>query len=516
MEENEEKQEKQGRKAYDFSQFKKAVNDIAAESLTTYFAKFNKNRYSSTERKTPEEIDKILATGNEVELRDLSRQYWVLSGLYKRILTYISEMLTYDILVTPKLKSSKSKKDVVLRSLNDTCDFLDSLTLEKELARIMLVILQDGVYYGFFKECDNGKMIFQDLNPKYCRTRYKSSNGLAVLEFDLTYFLQLKGREATTNVNELELYPPYVQQAYRKYFDKQTRISNNKKYFIDSQNKLEEGRWLMIPDYLGIAFYFVDTKPYFASTIKAVEELNDYKGLEKSLDEQDLKKILLQKIPMNKDTGELLFTLDEALELHKATLTMMKNNADVDVLTSFADTEMLDIQDSAQANRDNLEKMERSTYNEAGVSKNLFDTDSSMALEYSLTNDMSLALNIAKIFESFLNYQINKNFANKNVFFEVTILPITHYNREKMFDLYLKGAQYGYSKLLAGVAAGIKQSNLLNLVTLENDYLELSSKMIPLQSSHTTSGTDIAEENGAPEKDETEKSDKTRQNEESL
>ena len=84
-----------------------------------------------------------------------------------------------------------------------------------------------------------------------------------------------------------------------------------------------------------------------------------------------------------------------------------------------------------------------------------------------------------------------------------------------MFDLYLQGAQYGYSKIMAGVAAGIKQSNLINLNILENDYLDLVNKMVPLQSSHTTSGKEEGNEGGAPKKDGLDKSDKTRQNEES-
>ena len=70
---------------------------------------------------------------------------------------------------------------------------------------------------------------------------------------------------------------------------------------------------------------------------------------------------------------------------------------------------------------------------------------------------------------------------------------------------------------MTGVAAGIKQSNLLNLNTLENDYLDLVNKMVPLQSSHTTSGKEEVKQDkgGAPKKDGMQKSDKTRQNEES-
>lgn len=503
----------------DFTTFKKALNDIASESLNTYYNGKGIRKTKSTERKTPEEVEEILLKGNETELRNLSRLYWDISGLYKRLISYFANMLTYDILVTPKISAGKTaEKDKMLKSLTNACYFIDNLDIEKELSRIMTIMLTDGVYYGFFKECTNGKFIFQDLDPDYCRTRYKSMNDLPVLEFDLSYFVNLKGREATTNVDELALYPKAVRSAYNKYFNEVTYRGKDGKSYVRNKQDIINGRWMIIPDNLGVVFYYKDTKPLFASTIKAIEDLNDYKGIEKSLDKQELQKIFLQKIPIDEKTGELLFTVDEALEIHKAVVKMLRNNPNVDVLTTFADAQMLDLKDSSQANRDNLEKMERSVYNEAGVSKNLFASDGTTALDYSQKVDMALALDISKMFSTFLSYHVNKKFADKKVFLEVTILPITHYNREEMFDLYLKGAQYGYSKILAGVASGIKQSNLLNLITLENDYLDLATRMVPLQSSHTTSGkeeTTKSDEDGAPTKEGMEKSDKTRQNEES-
>lgn len=503
--------------ARNFANFKKALNDIASESLNTYYNGRNKKVVGNA-RKTPEEIEEILLKGNERELRNLSRTYWDVSGLYKRLIVYMANMLTYDILVTPKIAAGKTaEKDKLLKTLTNACYFIDNLDIEKELSRIMTVMLTDGVYYGFFKECTNGKFIFQDLDPDYCRTRYKSMNDLPVLEFDLTYFINLKGREAITNVDELALYPKAVRNAYNKYFNEATTRGKDGKAYIKDKKDLINGRWMIIPDSLGVVFYYKDTKPFFASTIKAIEDLNDYKGIEKSLDKQELQKIFLQKIPIDEKTGELLFTVDEAYEIHKAVVKMLKNNPNVDVLTTFADAQMLDLQDSSQANRDNLEKMERSVYNESGVSKNLFASEGTTALDYSVKVDMALALDITKTFATFLSYHANRKFPDKKVFLEVTILPITHYNREEMFDLYLKGAQYGYSKILAGVASGIKQSNLLNLITLENDYLDLATRMVPLQSSHTTSGKEDgqSDKGGAPTKKGQEKSDKTRQNEES-
>ena len=89
--------------------------------------------------------------------------------------------------------------------------------------------------------------------------------------------------------------------------------------------------------------------------------------------------------------------------------------------------------------------------------------------------------------------------------------------------------------MVAGVAIGIKQKDQLSLMSFENDILEMASKMIPLQSSYTTSGADIKKEEkteekqaksdviqdldnsgGRPTLDDTAKTDKTEQNENSV
>ena len=200
----------------DFSVFKKSLEDIASVSLNEHTNRWK--RVSKTERKTSDEIDEILLRDNEDELRELSRLYWNVSGLYRRLIIYIATMLTYDTLIVPKMiGTKKTEKDKIINSLTNACYFVDNLNIDQELPRIFTTMLVEGVYYGLFKECENGKIIFQDLSPEYCRTRYKSANNLPVLELDLTYFITIDGRKAYTRVDELALYPKYVVKAYEKY-----------------------------------------------------------------------------------------------------------------------------------------------------------------------------------------------------------------------------------------------------------------------------------------------------------
>ena len=97
-------------------------------------------------------------------------------------------------------------------------------------------------------------------------------------------------------------------------------------------------------------------------------------------------------------------------------------------------------------------------------------------------------------------------------------------------DLYLKGAQYGYSKIFTAVAQGIKQSEISDIIYLENDLLDLDTKMVPLQSSHTlgnsensaeksktnTNNKDNNNEPGRPELRDSKKSDKTISNRDAM
>jgi hypothetical protein len=80
----------------------------------------------------------------------------------------------------------------------------------------------------------------------------------------------------------------------------------------------------------------------------------------------------------------------------------------------------------------------------------------------------------------------------------------------------------------AGVASGIKQLAQLSLMTFENDFLHMTEKMIPLQSSYTSSNNEsggnsgsggtkktsvtVGNQGGRPELPDEEKSEKTQAN----
>ena len=202
--------------------------------------------------------------------------------------------------------------------------------------------------------------------------------------------------------------------------------------------------------------------------------------------------------------------------MHRGAVQMLKTNPNVSVLTSYADVDAIISKTAADTASNNLEKMMGNIYYEASTSNQLFAATSNLALNVSIENDMALMSNLINKFDTFITNLVNRLYANSNITFKYTILPITPYNAEKYADSAFKLANSGYSFILPALAMGISQRDLGNLKTLENDVLGLGEKLIPLSSAFTQSAAGGQEGAGRPEKPLEEKSQKTIQNEKSL
>jgi hypothetical protein len=113
---------------------------------------------------------------------------------------------------------------------------------------------------------------------------------------------------------------------------------------------------------------------------------------------------------------------------------------------------------------------------------------------------------LANKFARFITNIINDNFANSNISFKYTILPITHQNETKYIDGSYKLATAGYSLIVPALAQGLSQRDLVNIKDLENDVLGLTDKLIPPKTSFTDGGEE-GSEGGRPTKESGDKKD---------
>lgn len=380
-------------------------------------------------------------------------------------------------MVIPVFQEGRGSKAQILKAFYAALDFVDKLDVPNTFARITTEWIKTGVYNGILRK-DGDKVSIQDLPLEYCRTRFKDFNNLNILEFNLNYFNRIS--DETLRTEAVLTFPEIVQKAYKQWIN----------------HKLDDP-WVMLPAADGgINFSFIsDQTPLLIASIPKLKELDDAVKREEKRDENELYKLLIQQLPIDKE-GELVFQLEEAAEMHASVADMLQDSDTVDVLTTFGDTTLESLQESSAASQsaDRIEKYKKDAWDALGRGEILFNPEGSSSLPYAIKKDEALMIAYLNVYESWIKFHLNDEFGRKDVTFDFEILPTTVFNRQDLQTSYFRGAQYGYSKMFAGVAMGIKQMDQLSLMNFENEFLQMSLKMVPLQSSYTTSGNTIQNE----------------------
>ena len=478
------------------SSYSKAQQKMIATSDNTYGTLgTSRARYLERIREyTPEKIERIITSGSLAEQQALSRNFFYKDGYYKQIIIHYATLLKYAglLIPNPSLGKKLSTSHISKRYYN-ALDYVEKMNLPVFLTDCATRALIDGCYYGVIVQLDKQNFSVLDLPSGYCQTRYKDLNGDDLIEFDVSYFNSIV--DLTAKEQALASYPKFIRDAYKKW--QKQKSSNN---------------WVIIPSDIGICFPFFDGRPLFLSVIPASLEYDDAIQTERDRDAEEIRKILVQKIPHLQD-GRLLFEPDEAAEMHAGAVGMLKGNKNISVLTTYADVDAVVSKTTGESTSKTLEQIEKNIYAQAGVSGQIFSSTGSSTLDASIKNDIALMMYLANKFSRFITNSINRIYGNTNITFKYQILPVSIHNMDKFVDQSFKLSGSGYSYLLPVVALGLSQRDIVNLKELENDVLKLGEKLIPLSSSYTQSSDNPT---GRPKLDDSEKAEKTIKNEESL
>ena len=148
--------------------------------------------------------------------------------------------------------------------------------------------------------------------------------------------------------------------------------------------------------------------------------------------------------------GDLIFDVDEARDIHNNAVQMLRRAVGVDVLTTFADIDSIDMSDkNTTTSQDDLAKVERTVFNNLGISQNVFNTDGNLSLEKSILNDEGSLRTMLLQFEIFFDRIAQNLSATKKKYnFRLYMLETTQYNYKELSKLYKEQVQMGYSKML--------------------------------------------------------------------
>ena len=426
-----------------------------------------------------------LADNNLEELRNISNFYYNVSGMYQRVCNYFAFLYRYDWYVVPDIYGEDVKEEKVLKDFAKVLDYLDNSNVRKICGDIALSVIKDGAYYGYVVPCAE-QLVLQQLPVGYCRTRY-SVKGMPAIEFNMKFFDTF--RDPGYRMRVLNLFPEEFAKGYMLY--RQGKL-------VPDYPGDNSGSWYLLEPENTVKFNFNNSDvPMFVNAIPSLLDLDAAQDLDRKKQMQQLLKIIVQKLPTDKN-GDLIFDIDEARDLHNNAVEMLKRAIGVDVLTTFADIDSIDMSDkNTSTTKDDLAKVERAVFNSLGISQNLFNTDGNMSLEKSILNDESSVRNLLLQFGIFFDRIIRTKTNNsKKYIFKLYMLETTQYNYKELSKMYKEQTQLGYSKMLPQIALGHSQSFILNTAHFENEVLHLSEIMIPPLMSSTLSSQDILGKGG--------------------
>ena len=427
-------------------------------------------------------ILKALAENDLETLRQISSYFYKTNGLYQKVCNYFAFLYRYDWYIVPEILDDKANNEKVLVEFSQILNYLENSHIKQLCGEIALEVIKNGAYYGYIVPSDKG-LVLQQLPIAYCRSRYKVGT-MPAIEFNMKYFDDAF-KDPNYRMKILNLFPQEFAKGYVLY----------KKNKLPPDVQGEQGCWYLLDPESTIKFSFYNGQydiPIFVNAIPAIIDLDQAQDLDRRKQMQKLLKILVQKLPRDKN-GDLIFDVEEAQDLHNNAVQMLKRAVGVDVLTTFADVDSLDMSDkNTTTTNDDLAKVERTVYNSLGISQNLFNTDGNLSLQKSVQQDESSVRNLLLQFHVFLDRIVSKrNKQKKKYNFHLYMLETTQYNYQELSKMYKEQVQLGYSKMLPQIALGHSQSSIINTAYFENEILKLHEIMIPNLMSSTMSSEQV-------------------------
>lgn len=410
------------------------------------------------------------------QLRNVSIYLYNVSNHYKRLVKYLSCMAMFIAVLKPRgLNTVKADPVAVKSDYNDTSNYLLNMNIKHEFQKILDTIFREDIFYGYVYETKDSFYI-RKLPTDYCYVR-AVEDGTRVVSFNFSYFDRYR--------NRLKMYGSFFQNGYDAY---------------RKNNKL---KWQDIPSYDGICIKFDESVEYsvppFAGVFSSLYDLEEYKNLRKNKERLNNYKLISLKIPVD-DNGKFKIPEKKVIQYYKMIDSKLPENIGV----ALTPMDLLEhtFDKAGQSNTDAVADALEQYWGASGVSSLLFSSDKSgtTALKASILVDASLLFPIYRQFERWINLRLKKlPYKNK---FRIQMLNVTEQTYDSILDRYMKTISMGIGISETMALLGYEFNDVDTMLYMEQDVLDLHTRLKPLQSSYTQSGKNSSNDNkGRPKND---------------
>ena len=370
---------------------------------------------------------------NEIALQEFSNDFETQSQVYKKLLEYLGNLLSFDMTyecvnAEPKdYKTPAYKKDLDIFK-----KFIDNFNYKKEFSSVVGELLRNEAAF-YCPRLDGDTLVLQELpaSPEWTMITGRWKYGFE-FDFNMIWFLQ-------PGVN-IKAYPDFFKKKYLELWGE----GGTGKYTPSASPLLRNSSWVywsQIPVNIGWAFKF---NPTLASRVP------HFSGLFLDLIQQPLMRALQKNINMSVAArlivGEVGTLKDSAAKVKD------QFSINPDTLGKFLALVKAAVGESMKVAAAPLENMQpvsfaaenelynstlKTTLASSGVNTNLIFTSdakpNTIETQLSLNVDEQLMYSLYPQFEDFLNYQINQR--TKNYKFKVHFEGTSFFNnRQQRLD----------------------------------------------------------------------------------
>lgn len=451
------------------------INDLSASPSGRSFLK----KYKQSEVR--EIIETYKTEQSQEKLREISQLLWAKSPQYQRLLKYFSGMATFAHVITPIKDLKKLNTSKVMKQYVEIGELAKLMSLRHEMTKVLNVAFREDIFYGYV-HIDKKSFYIQQMPSSICKLS-AVEDGVMNFSVDMQYFERSEARLTGWAVE--------IQVKYRQWKALKNQNPQISKWVeLDPQNTI----------CIKVNEDIVEVFPPFAGSFDAIFDVDGFKQLRKDKEELGNYMVLTQKVPMktdSEDANDFLIDKDFMTYFHNQASDTVPEN--VGVITSPMEIEPIRFNED-RADRDGVGKATRDFWEGSGTSQLLFSSDnnSSAGLTMSIRSDEEIVFNVLTQIERWLNRFLKMKYSD--LMFNISILPVTRFNQDAMYKMYMEGATYGVPvKSHLSASLGLDPIEVMNMSYLENDLLKMHEEWIPLQSSHTMTDEDGAD--GAPKKD---------------
>jgi hypothetical protein len=344
---------------------------------------------------------------SELQLRAFSQDFEMKSMVYKRLITYMADMLAFDLTYTsdaePKdYETSKYKKD--LKTVEDT---LEKFAYKKELSIAVKQMVRNDAYFACIRDLGNA-IILQELPADYCKITGRWEGGF-LFSFNMYWFL-LPGVD-------INMYPEFFKKKYKEIW-----VNGNKQkpYVPSMPPEFRDSTWIYwvdVPIDVGICFKYspelATRLPYFTPLFSDLILQALMRNLQKSASMASASKMIVGQVPMlNRD---IKATVKDSIAISPDLLgkfmALVKSAISEAIKVAAAPLE--DMQAiSFDSENELYDSYLKTTLASSGVNTNLIFTSdikpNVLETQLSLNVDEQMMTALYDQFNIFMNYLINK------------------------------------------------------------------------------------------------------------